>query len=100
MQVPWLLLYLSLACANALELGLAFEYEKEEFERVYAAIVSLCLSHGIITLGSVIHHTPTAQPHKCILIFMRLVLLFFTIEQWYVITIRIIKGYDSPDELM
>ena len=45
--------------------------------RVLAILLSL-------VLGSVVHHIPTAQPHKCMLLFTRLILLLYACNNWLV----------------
>eukprot|EP00746_Dinoflagellata_sp_MGD_P089880 gnl/MRDRNA2_/MRDRNA2_35460_c0_seq1.p1 gnl/MRDRNA2_/MRDRNA2_35460_c0~~gnl/MRDRNA2_/MRDRNA2_35460_c0_seq1.p1 ORF type:complete len:403 (+),score=72.20 gnl/MRDRNA2_/MRDRNA2_35460_c0_seq1:70-1278(+) len=83
-QMPFLTMYLVNASASVLDIGLALyqEHESKEsaFHRTLEALLNFGLSHGVMLLGSVVHHIPTAAPHKWLLIYMRIVLFFYTIN--------------------
>lgn len=49
---------------------------------VSKALFNFALSHGVLILASVVHHIPTAQPHRCLLIFMRVVLTGLMVISW------------------
>jgi hypothetical protein len=68
-QMPWLVLYILNVCACTVSLGLAFSYKQKDDEvgPILNSSLQILLSHGFICLGSVMHHTPKAQPHKCIM---------------------------------
>ena len=52
-------------------------------EAQYSAGVAVALSHGVLLLASVVHHVPTVAPHKQLLIYMRIVLFFYTANSWF-----------------
>lgn len=88
-QMPWLWMYLINASASILDVGLAIAFKGSTnhsgniANRVLSSILNFSLSHGILLLGSVVHHVPRAAPHSWLLIYMRLVLLFYTINSWW-----------------
>ena len=47
------------------------------------ACINFMMSHGVLLLASVVHHVPTASPHKQLLIFMRFVLVLYTANSWF-----------------
>ena len=53
-----------------------------DFHRILGSTLNFALSHGILMLGSVIHHIPTAAPHSWLLMYMRGVLLFYSANSW------------------
>ena len=57
-------------------------HQTGDYHRIVSALLNFGLSHGIVLLGSVVHHVPTAAPHSWLLRYMRLVLLVYTINSW------------------
>jgi len=83
LQIPWLLMYQVNATASVIQVGLAvFAPDVYNLNALLNALVNFALSHGILLLGSVIHHTPKARPFNWLLIYMRVCLLFFTLNSW------------------
>ena len=84
-QLPWLALYMINASTSVAGIGLVlcahlWKYEEgiESYHQVAEAFLNFALSHGILLLGSVVHHVPTARPHSWLLLYMRGVLLLYT----------------------
>ena len=102
MQIPWLFMYVVNCGASAVELGLLtvgsvpsdqksaasiepplpFHVPDAELTAAVSALVGFALSHGILMLGSVIHHVPTVSPHGELLWFMRATLCVYTANAW------------------
>ena len=98
-QLPWLWLYLFNAAASVLDTALAFEQDNaRDVHRVVASVLNFFLSHGILMLGSVLHHIPTAAPHNYLLMYMRAILLVYTINAWYGVYSEITTGWHSHDD--
>ena len=94
-QMPWLWMYLINATASVLDVAMAWQYHHANStpNRVLSSILNFGLSHGILLLGSVVHHVPKAAPHSWLLIYMRMVLLFYTINSWWSVVNEI--GFDD-----
>ena len=58
------------------------EHTIGDAQRILASVLNFALSHGVVALGSVIHHVPTAAPHSWLLRYMRVILLVYTINSW------------------
>jgi len=84
-QLPWLTLYIVNATASVLDISMSIciDGNRSDFARVMQSFLNFALSHGILLLGSVIHHVPTARPHNWLLIYMRGVLLMYTVVAWH-----------------
>ena len=65
-------------------------HQTRVYQQVVAAALNFALSHGVLLLGSVVHHVPTVRPHNFLLVYMRVVLFIYTINNWaeVMITIR------------
>jgi len=87
-QLPWLVMYIINATASVLDISLCFHLEPD-VHRIVNSICGFALSHGILLLGSVIHHIPTAAPHSWLLIYMRCVLFFSTMNSIYGVHLEI-----------
>merc|ERR1712032_530520 len=94
-QLPWLFLYILNASASVIDISLCMTSSKTEkpssdvvddsdsrFHHVLGSLLNFALSHGVLILASVVHHIPTAQPHKTLLLYMRAVLLIYTLNNW------------------
>ena len=99
-QLPWLFLYIVNASASVLDISLclvkwfrdpeppnappndATSFHPLLFHELTVSALNFALSHGILLLGSVVHHVPTAQPHKGLLLYMRAVLFVYTVNNW------------------
>lgn len=104
-QLPWLWLYIINSSASVLDVALAVQEiqhhgsisgdEKQSdsvlTNRMFTALLNFFLSHGILLLGSVVHHVPTARPHNWLLIYMRILLFFYTLNSWYSVALHIQK---------
>ena len=92
-QLPWLLLYVVLASASVIDVALSVQPRQMaqlgDAHRVAASALNFALSHGILGLGSVLHHVPTAAPHSWLLRYMRAVLLLYTLNSWFDVAQRI-----------
>ena len=76
-QLPWLAMYILNASASSLDISLSIQ-QRGDVHRIFASALNFALSHGILFLGSVIHHVPTAAPHSWLLLYMCGVLLFYS----------------------
>ena len=84
---------------KVLDTALAFEQDNaRDVHRVVASVLNFFLSHGILMLGSVLHHIPTAAPHNYLLMYMRAILLVYTINAWYGVYSEITTGWHSHDD--
>lgn len=88
-QLPFLALYVanSIAAVMLLSISLAHKAPFESTHHFYNSrvmdnMLNFSLSHSILLLGSVIHHTPTARPHNYILISARVIVFFMTVLSW------------------
>jgi len=81
-QLPWLWMYIINSTASVLDVSLAIE-QNGGGNRILGGILNFLLSHGILLLGSIIHHIPTARPHNWLLIYLRIVLLVYTVNSWW-----------------
>lgn len=94
-QIPWLLMYLVNASASVIDVALSLqpgELHKEGITHsVLTAALNFALSHGVLALGSVLHHVPTAAPHSWLVRFMRLVLLCYTGNSWLNVIQRVVE---------
>ena len=92
-QLPWLLLYIVNASASVIDVALAVQPRAREqlgdAHRVVDSALNFALSHGILGLGSVLHHVPTAAPHSWLLRYMRAVLLLYTLNSWFDVAQRV-----------
>jgi len=77
LQLPWLWLYIINSTASVIDLGGECYSPEPSFVSITSAFLNMALCHGILLLGSVIHHVPTAAPANWLLIYMRIVLLFY-----------------------
>jgi len=86
-QLPWLFLYMINASASVADVGLATRKhlwnQESDIHRVIEGFLNFALSHGILMLGSVVHHVPTAAPHSWLLKYMRCVMLLYTANSCY-----------------
>ncbi len=86
-------MYLLNASASVIDVALSLQpSERVEYgntHKLIESILNFALSHGIIALGSVLHHVPTAAPHSWLVRFMRVVLLFYTANSWLSVCQRI-----------
>jgi len=79
-QMPWLFMYELLASVSVIRIALVKGFKHEVFDsEVLQALTDFLLSHGILLLGSVIHHIPTKRPFNWLLMYMRFCLLLYTI---------------------
>lgn len=99
-QLPFLTMYLTSATASVLLVGLAIftgstistqDYNYDVFE----AILNFALSHGVMLLGSVVHHIPTARPHSWLLIYMRVVLGLYFVNNWLSVQRHIVTAISA-----
>jgi hypothetical protein len=83
-QLPWLFMYEFLASVAVVKIALVKGFKHELFDsEVLQTLTDFLLSHGILLLGSVIHHIPTKRPFSWLLMYMRFCLLLYTIgEVW------------------
>lgn len=83
-QLPWLLLYevnAALAVVDlAIKVTLTMSNTEARLFNAMPSIINFLLSHGILMLGSVIHHVPTKTPFSWLLMYMRFVLLLSTMH--------------------
>jgi len=79
-QIPWLFMYILNSSASAMLV--AYGFQTDDFDKALNGILQFMLCHGILLLGSVIHHIPTARPHNWLLIYMRFVMLVYTADLW------------------
>lgn len=98
-QLPWLLMYLVNATASVLNVGFVALYERSGSQLDYShalaeGIFNFFLSHGIMLLGSVIHHTPTVKPFNWLLIYMRILLLCITANGWVNVVKNVVEHSD------
>ena len=89
--------YIANACASVLDVALAMEQDAAGIHRVIASVLNFALSHGVLLLASVLHHVPTASPHKWLLVYMRLILLVYTANAWFGVYQDITLGWKHPD---
>ena len=86
-------MYLANAAASVIDVALSlqppFSDNLDASHRVAEAVLNFCLSHGIVALGSIMHHVPTAAPQSWLIRFMRVVLLFYTLNSWASVAQRI-----------
>ena len=66
-------------------------------QRILASVLNFALSHGVVALGSVIHHVPTAAPHSWLLRYMRAVLLLYTANSWLAVHTLLQRLMDEPE---
>ena len=82
----WLVVYIVNAASSVIDVSLALQpvlwSQPGDLHRIAESLLNFALSHGILFLGSVVHHVPTAAPHSWLLRYMRAVLLFYTINSW------------------
>jgi len=90
LQLPWLWLYIINSSASVIELGGESYSTDPSFVKITSAVLNMALCHGILLLGSVIHHVPTAAPANWLLIYMRIVLLFYCAN-------NVVKAHDVLD---
>lgn len=99
-QLPWLMLYLINASASVLNVGFTLLYHTgsephlDFLQDMLQSSLMFCLSHGIMLLGSVIHHTPTARPFNWLLNFMRVLLLFICVNAWVLVAKNMLQHWD------
>jgi hypothetical protein len=92
-QLPFLTMYLFNATGSVLLCGMALFWSHQDFAyELFEAVLNFALSHGVMLLGSVVHHVPTARPHSWLLVYMRGVLLFYTLNTWLNV-VRHIQGF-------
>lgn len=97
-QLPFLTMYLFNATGSVLLVGIAIFWKEPDFAyELFESILNFLLSHGVMLLGSVVHHVPTARPHSWLLVYMRGVLLLYTLNTWFSV-IRHIN--DRKDDAM
>ena len=84
-------MYIVNASASVLQVSFALTH-KSTFSSGLGALCNFCLSHGVLLLGSVIHHVPTTAPHNFLLMYMRLVLFFQTIQAWLEVRLGILDA--------
>ena len=101
-QLPWLLVYLANAAASVVDVALALqpyvvEHTIGDAQRILASVLNFALSHGVVALGSVIHHVPTAAPHSWLLRYMRAVLLLYTANSWLAVHTLLQRLMDEPE---
>ena len=53
------------------------------------SFIGLFLNHGVLALGSILHHVPTANPHRWLLWCMRIIILTSTINSWLEVDVLI-----------
>jgi len=99
-QLPFLTMYLVSASASVLLVGLAIRPRglsamDQEYE-VIEAVLNFALSHGVMLLGSVVHHIPSARPHSWLLIYMRIVLSLYFVNSWLSVRRQIGVALQSP----
>jgi len=88
-QLPWLVMYIINAASSVVQIGIVTVLNNYgNLVAIASAVFNFLLSHGILVLASVVHHVPTAQPHRCLLIYMRLVMTGVTVISW----IQVIGG--------
>jgi hypothetical protein len=92
-QLPFLTMYLVNATASVILVGFAEQptdvKDTERAHELFEAVLNFSLSHGVMLLGSVVHHIPTARPHSWLLIYMRFVLTLYTVNSWINVLRRI-----------
>lgn len=92
-QIPWLFLYQINASISVVDISLALgapgTVSEDSWCRSLQACCGFLLSHGILLLGSVIHHVPTKRPFNWLLMFMRFVLLLYTIHAAWAVWLEI-----------
>merc|ERR1712046_414124 len=86
-QLPFLVMYLMNATASVLSCAIAVfgsgaMLDEDRADELLQALPSFALSHGVLMLGSVVHHMPTARPHSCLLRYMRLLMALYTLTSW------------------
>lgn len=82
-QIPFLTMYLFNAAGSMLLVGISLFLIKDDLGyELYESILNFLLSHGVMLLGSVVHHVPTARPHNWLLVYMRIVLAMYTLNTW------------------
>ncbi|CAE7370186.1 unnamed protein product [Symbiodinium natans] len=83
-QIPWLLLYGFNASLSVIDIAIVIfvpiESEENSYQRVLQALLNFMLSHGVLFLGSVLHHVPTKRPFSWLVIYMRFVLSLYTLH--------------------
>lgn len=82
-QIPWLLLYKINASLSVVDIAVSTSLpigDETWLKRSLQALLNFMLCHGVILLGSVIHHAPTKRPYTWLLAYLRLVLLLYTID--------------------
>jgi len=87
-QLPFLVMYIVNATGAVLCCGIAFfgvgkDGGLNKNYEIFEAILNFALSHGVLLLGSVVHHVPTARPHNWLLMYMRVVLAMYTLNSWF-----------------
>eukprot|EP00933_Yihiella_yeosuensis_P019862 TRINITY_DN1601_c0_g5_i1.p1 TRINITY_DN1601_c0_g5~~TRINITY_DN1601_c0_g5_i1.p1 ORF type:complete len:407 (-),score=57.77 TRINITY_DN1601_c0_g5_i1:274-1494(-) len=87
-QLPFLTMYLVSCCASVVNIGIviflpvAIQNQKDLGFQLLEASLNFALSHGVMLLGSIVHHVPTARPHNWLLIYMRVVLALYSLNSW------------------
>ena len=95
-QIPWLILYLVNASASVIAVALALNCSGSVHE-VAESLLNFALSHGIVALGSVVHHVPTAAPHSWLIWYMRLLLMLYTLNSWAKIGRQVAGTYNNSN---
>jgi len=82
-QLPFILLYMLNAAGSVLNFSLRATPGCLEINIPLLTTVSLhfMLSHGVLLLTSVVHHIPTARPFNWLIIYMRLFMCLYTVDQ-------------------
>jgi len=92
-QLPWLIVYLLNASASVVDVALSLQPDELGqvgwTHKIIESVLNFGLSHGIVALGSVVHHVPTKAPHSWLLRFMRVVLLVYTANSWLNVVQRV-----------
>ena len=92
-QLPWLIVYLLNAPASVVDVALSLQPDELGqvgwTHKIIESVLNFGLSHGIVALGSVVHHVPTKAPHSWLLRFMRVVLLVYTANSWLNVVQRV-----------
>ena len=45
-----------------------------------SAVLNFMLSHGVLLLGSVIHHAPTKRPHNWLFFYLKTMMFIYTVN--------------------
>jgi hypothetical protein len=82
-QLPFLTMYLFNATGSVLLVGMALFWPQVGLAyELFESVLNFLLSHGVMLLGSVVHHVPSARPHNWLLVYMRGVLILYTLNTW------------------